>query len=447
MNIDGISRRFFSGADPGGAPVRLAPVGVGERIQSVDVLRGFSLLGILVINIYFFALPGGVYFDPTIAGGFAGINLLTWKVSHLFFLQKMMAIFSMLFGAGLVLMHNRAETVGQSFRGVYYRRILWLLIFGLAHGYLLWHGDILFTYAICGLLLYLFRKRSPRALIIWAVIFLFFGVLMQVGSSMQFERLRAAAQEIESVAASGQEITPEQHTVLQVWEETKSYFVPVPSEVTEEVEAYRGDFFRVVSFRAPETLMMQTQALFFMVFWRAMGLMLLGMGLMKLGVFSGKRSAAFYIACVIAGYGVGLPLALHGANGLIAHNFDFIYGFKIGYHFNYVAGVLVGLGHVGLVMLVFRAGLLAWLTGRLAAIGRMALSNYLLHTIICTTIFYGYGLGLFNRIERFGLMGFVLAIWILQLIISPVWLKHFRFGPAEWLWRSLTYKRRQPMRV
>ena len=437
----------FDNTDSGGVSFQLGPVSGRERLQSVDVLRGFSLLGILVINIYFFALPSGVYFDPTIAGGFTGVNLLTWKTSHLFFLQKMMAIFSMLFGGGLILMHDRAETAGKSFRGIYYRRIVWLMIFGLAHGFLFWHGDILFTYAVCGFLLYLFRRRSPRTLIIWAAVFLSLGILIQVGSGMQFERLRAAARQFEAAEASGAEITPELSAVVQMWEETKSYFVPTPGEVAEEVEAYRGNVSEVMAYRAPKTLMMQTQAMVFMVFWRAMGLMLLGMALMKLGVFSAKRSTRFYVICMIAGYGIGVPLAYYGASQLIAHSFDFIYGFKIGYHFNYIAGVLVSLGHVGLVMLAFRSGLLGWLTRRLAAVGRMALSNYLMHTIICTTIFYGYGLGLFNRIDRFGLMAFVLAIWIFQLIISPVWLRHFRFGPAEWLWRSLTYRRRQPMRI
>jgi uncharacterized protein len=447
MGRDNSTGNSLSSADSKGVGSQLGPVSGRERIQSIDVLRGFSLLGILAINIYFFALPSGVYFDPTIAGGFTGVNLFTWKATYLFFLQKMMSIFSMLFGAGLILMHDRAETAGKSLRGMYYRRILWLLIFGLAHGFLFWHGDILFTYAVCGFLLYLFRNRSPRALIIWAVVFLSLGILIQMGSAMHFDRLRAAVNQIEAARASGAEITTELSSLTQVWEETKSYFVPTPGEVVEEVNSYRGNFSEVMAYRAPKTLMMQTQAMIFMVFWRAMGLMLLGMALMKLGVFSGKRSVRFYVICIIAGYGIGLPLAHYGATQLIANNFDFIYGFRIGYHFNYIAGVLVSLGHVGLVMVVYRSGLLDWLMERLAAVGRMALSNYLLHTIVCTTIFYGYGLGLFNRVERFGLMGFVLAIWIFQLIISPIWLRHFRFGPAEWLWRSLTYKRRQPMRV
>src|SRR6185437_13276031 len=109
--------------------------------------------------------------------------------------------------------------------------------------------------------------------------------------------------------------------------------------------------------------------------------------------------------------------------------------------------VMVALGHVGALLLIYKAGMLTWLTTRLAAVGRMALSNYLTHSIVCTTIFYGYGFGLFGTINRTGLAAIVLAIWIFQLIISPIWLEHFRFGPAEWLWRSLTYWRLQPVRI
>lgn len=426
---------------------RLGPVVAAERIASIDVLRGVAVLGILVINIDFFALPSASFFNPMVAGGFTGVNLLTWKVNSILFFEKMMAIFSMLFGAGLILMYNRAESAGRSFGGIYYRRIMWLLLFGLAHGYFLWYGDILHAYAICGLFLYLLRRRSAKLLIILGLLLLMIGVLVQVGSGTFFNMLRHEAKAAETALAAGENLTPRQQGMSEAWKEISAVFDPSPEEVAEEIEAYRGGYSEILTRRAPESLMMQTQALLFMVFWRAIGLMLLGMGLMKLGVFSGKRSIRVYIICIIVGYGIGLPLCGYGAGSLIEHNFDFVYRFKIGNHFNSIGSILVALAHVGVVIVVCKAGLLTWLTRRLAAVGRMAFTNYLMHTLICTTIFYGYGLGLFGRVERFGLMGFVLGIWILQLLVSPIWLKHFRFGPAEWLWRSLTYWRRQPMRI
>ncbi len=426
---------------------RLGPVAAAERITAVDVIRGFAVLGILVINIDFFALPGAIYFNPTVAGGFTGINLLAWQFGSIFFLQKFMAIFSMLFGAGLILLYTRAEKADRPLRGFYYRRILWLLLFGLAHGYLLWHGDILFNYAICGLLLYPLRRLSGRWLIGLGLLPLILGILIQMGSGYYFGILQHEAKQADLAMERGESLTPHQEMLSQAWTEISAMFDVSPEELAAETEAYRGSYLEALTYRAPETLIMQTQALLFIMFWRVAGLMLLGMGLMKLGVFSAARSRRFYIVSIIIGYGIGLSLCSYGTSSLIEHGFDFVYAFRIGNHFNYIGSILVALAHVGVVMLICKAGVLTWLSRRLAAVGQMALTNYLMHTIICTTIFYGYGFGLFGQIERFGLLGFVLAVWILQLSISPIWLRRYRFGPAEWLWRSLTYWRRQPMKT
>jgi uncharacterized protein len=175
--------------------------------------------------------------------------------------------------------------------------------------------------------------------------------------------------------------------------------------------------------------------------------MLIGMGLMKLGVFSAQRSRRFYLWMVAIGYGIGLPLIAFDGWELIRHNFSNSYQMHGGMLYNYFGGLVVALGHVGMMMLVVQSGAIKWLTDRLAAVGRMALSNYLTHSIVCTTLFYGYGFGLFGDINRKGLAAIVLIIWVSQLLISPIWLRHFRFGPAEWLWRSLTYWKLQPLRV
>jgi uncharacterized protein len=173
-------------------------------------------------------------------------------------------------------------------------------------------------------------------------------------------------------------------------------------------------------------------------------MMLLGMGFLKLGVFSAERSRRFYLTWIILGYGLGLPIILYGYSSLTAAGFDVVYHF--GQPYNYVGSVLVAMGHIGMVMLVCKANIFGRFKNALAAVGQMALTNYLMHTIILTAVFYGYGLGLFGHVDRFAQMGFVLGMWILQLVVSPIWLKHFRFGPAEWLWRSLTYRKKQPMK-
>jgi uncharacterized protein len=214
----------------------------------------------------------------------------------------------------------------------------------------------------------------------------------------------------------------------------------------EEMAAYRGGYLGIVKHRALDVLIDQTIGFVLGGFLFACGRMLLGMGLMKLGVFAAERSRSFYAWMATLGYGIGLPLMSFDAIELIRHEFKIDYLLKGGVFYNAFGSLVVALGHVGLIMLIVQSGALTWLTRRLAAVGRMALSNYLTHSIVCTTLFYGYGFGLFGQINRTGLAAIVLTIWVVQLWISPIWLKHFRFGPAEWLWRSLTYWKIQPIK-
>lgn len=425
----------------------VGPVSTTERIAAIDTLRGFALLGILVMNITGMALPFAAYFNPTVYGGSTGVNYGAWVFAHLFFDLKMMGIFSMLFGAGVVLMTERAAAAGRSIGGIYYRRIFWLLLIGLIHAYLLWHGDILVTYALCGFFLYLFRRRSARALIISGLCVLLFGALLSMGGGFAMSKMRRAVQAIETKVAAGEEMTPDRQALLDQWNGMRRSFAPTPDEVDETIATMRGDAAGVLRANASESLHIHAQAVPFYLFWRGLALMLLGMGLMKAGVFTAGRSTRFYGALAIAGFGLGLPIVAIGIWQWSRHGFDSVTQFFPDGLFNYFASVLVSMGYVGLAMLFCRSGMFAALRARLAAVGRMALTNYLLQTVIGVFIFYGYGLGLFGRVGRFDLWWFILGIWIVQLILSPWWLARYRFGPAEWLWRSLTYLRRQPMRV
>jgi uncharacterized protein len=201
-----------------------------------------------------------------------------------------------------------------------------------------------------------------------------------------------------------------------------------------------------MEFRVPQTVEMQTYALLFWSFWRAGGLMLVGMALYKWGVLTAKRRPRFYAMLAVVGLVTGLSLAAYGVQQNFAHGWAMTFSrFGAGYQFNYWASLLVSGGYIGLIMLWVQWGGLARLQAMLAAVGRMALSNYLLHTLIATTIFYGHGFGFFGSVGRGSQLLIVLAIWIVQLVWSPVWLHYFNFGPAEWLWRSLTYWKWQPM--
>ena len=190
---------------------------------------------------------------------------------------------------------------------------------------------------------------------------------------------------------------------------------------------------------------METNTFLFWAVWRVSGLMLLGMALFKLGVFSAGRSRRFYLTLIAVAILVGIPVIGYGIRHNFANNWEAPYFFFHGLQFNYWASILVSLGWVGAVMLACQKGL-SRLTRPFAAVGQTAFSNYILQTVICTTIFYGHGFGLFGEVDRVGQAGIVLVIWAFQLAISPIWLRHFHFGPLEWLWRSLVYLRKQPFR-
>jgi uncharacterized protein len=426
---------------------RVEPVEAEARVAAVDVLRGVALLGILAMNIVSFGWPFAGYENPRFSGGDTPTNRAAWAVNSLVFSGKMMSLFSMLFGAGLVLMSDRAEARGAPVRGVYYRRVLWLLAFGLVHGYLIWEGDILYAYAMCGLVLYLFRRKSPRTLLTLGVMLLAVGVLVGVGF-LAFARVaERASVEVAAARAAGRTPPESQVGLQQAWDEgLREFFKPREQDVAKDLAAYRGGYGEIVRHRAPLVFLFQTFAFALIIVWGVGGRMLIGMGLMKLGVFAAARSWRFYRWLALASYAVGLPLTTFGIADLLRHGYDPLAAMWGATAFG--LGVLpMALGHAAVVMMICKARVWPGVRRRLGAVGRMALTNYLAHSLIGTTLFYGYGLGLFGRLDRVALWGVVLVIWAVQLWYSPLWLERFRFGPAEWLWRSLTYWRLQPMRT
>jgi uncharacterized protein len=236
------------------------------------------------------------------------------------------------------------------------------------------------------------------------------------------------------------------HMPPEAYEGMKLSWQPSQEMIEHELAAYQSGWFQQMTFRIPSSLMMQTFVFLIFFLWRAGGLMLVGMALFKWGVFTAGRSKRFYSLLMIVGFGVGLPIVIYGVVQNFAANWSMDYARFFGSQFNYWGSLLVSLGYIGLVMLLCQLPKLFSITRVFGAVGRMALTNYLLQTIICTTIFYGHGWGLFGQVERTGQVLIVLGVWILQLIISPIWLRYYRFGPAEWLWRSLTYWQIQSIR-
>lgn len=419
--IDTASLRTYPGGGMSAAP---APVSGEARLHSLDVLRGFALLGILVMNIQSFSMISAAYMNPAAYGDLTGLNRWVWILSHVLTDQKMYGIFSMLFGAGILLMTGRADASRGKSAGLHYRRMGWLLLFGLLHAHLLWYGDILYPYALCGMIVYLFRRRSPGTLLILAGVFFAIGsaIYILAGSSMRFWPPEA--------------ITAFSH---DAW-------LPTAEMIQQELAAYRGGWLRQMPARSEEAFFMQTMIFVVAIAWKTIGNMLLGMAFFKSGVLSAERSRGFYARLSLTGFLVGLAMVSFGVWRNFAAGWDVRYSFFFGNQFNYWGAIAVDMGWIGLWMLVCTSARFVRLKASLGAIGRTAFSNYILQTVIATTIFYGHGFGLFGSVSRVGQILICVAIWAVQLAIAPLWVQRFEYGPMEWLWRSLTYWRMMPMR-
>ena len=422
-----------------------APVGGKARIQSIDTLRGVALLGILAINILAFAQPFGSSFDPRVDGATEGLNFALFAGAEIFVEGGMRAIFSMLFGAGLLIFMNKPGADADEARGLYHRRTGLLILFGLFNAYaLLWVGDILFVYGVAGLLLFLFRNLSAEKLLFWAVGILLFTTLIHAGLHFSVRQLGEVVAEAQALGP-GAELTEQQREALRAWDDMLADQGLTEAGQTEEIQTRRSGYVDNFVFSASLTIYLQTAGLLVLGLWDVLGMMLLGMALMKWRVFDASRGTRFYLALMLIGFGIGLPLNAW-------ETMTFVDG---GYQAHwqsinrptYDPGRLsLALGYVGLVMAICRCGVLSPLRAALADVGRMALTNYLMQTVLCNFVFLGIGLGRFAAWERSGMYLFVLGVWLFQIVFSHFWLKHYRFGPCEWLWRSLTYRRRQPMR-
>lgn len=428
----------------------LGPVQSGERIDSVDVLRGFALLGILLMNIIAFGLPAAAYFNPAVDGATKGADLWAYVINWLFFEGAMRAIFSMLFGAGVILLTSRAEARGGGIRvaDVYYRRTLWLIVLGVIDAYLLlWWGDILYLYGLAGLVLFAFRNVRPRVLFALGLACVAVFVVKHFQYNFELEDLRQTLQEVHTLRDVGEDLTPSQEAAVAQFQVLQSEYEPSAEQIGAEIDARQGGYLENLRFVTPLNVLFQSKFTYLVAIWDVLAMMFIGMALLKWGVFDAKRSWRFYGAVAIVGYGIGLPINAYEIVMAIDSGFAWEWT-RLEYIVTYQFGRAgAAAGHIALVMMVCKSGLFGWMTGPLAAVGRMALTNYLSHSVICAIIFTGVGFALFGELHRYELYYVVAGIWIFQLVSSPLWLRYFRFGPVEWLWRSLTYGERQPMRL
>ena len=393
-----------------------------DRISQLDILRGVALLGILVMNMISFGLPGAHYFNPLAEGPLDGLDRAAFLFSEVFANEKFMGMFSVLFGAGVVLFTDRIEARGKSAAAWHCRRNFWLLLIGLAHAYLLWSGDILVTYAVCAIWLFLFRRWSVRGLLIASGTIL--SLMMLSNLFFGFSMGHWPPEDVADLLA---------------------FWSPDATNIAHEVATMRGSWLEQMSLRIPSSIELQTTLMPF-VAPRATGMMLLGMALYKSGVLTGKMNRAWNGRLALMGLSVGTLISAFGAWQNAAHGWDLEYSFFIGSQYRTLGMVALVLGYIGSVLWLCKGRSGQWMERWLAPVGRMALTNYLTQTILATSVMYGHGLGWFDTLGRAGMWGIILPIWGLQVLWSKWWLERFQFGPFEWLWRTATYWKAQPLR-
>ena len=406
----------------------------GRRLESLDFIRGCALFGILIMNIVGMGL-GPAYDNPTILGGDTGINLWTWFAVNVTFEGTQRALFSILFGAGVILFTSRPDSTDA-----YFRRNLWLIAFGLFNAWvLLWGGDILYFYGLTALFLFAFRNLPGRKLLGLGIAAFVLGAAWTGLDTANLLNLHERAVAAEQVSAGKR--SEEQKKTIEEWKEA-SRGGPPPAMVEKLKKQNTAGYFSALQVRAPRIAKAQSWWAY-RYFFDIFGMMMIGMALFKLGVLTLEAKTRTYLAMMAGGYAIGFPLNIYEANWIMSHGFTGLAYHQANMTYDF-ARLAQTMGHLGLLGLFLRSGILPWLRQSMAAVGRMALTNYLTHSVVALIIFVF--LGSWGALERHQLYYIVFSVWAVQLVLSPVWLKNFHFGPVEWLWRYLTYGKPPPFR-
>ncbi len=417
-------------ASPAAVPVAVTPP--SNRIATLDILRGVAVMGILAMNIVAFAMPFQAYMNPMAYGMESQADLASWLFSFILVDGKMRGFFSFMFGASTLLVIESAQAAGRSPARAHYARMAWLLVFGLLHFYLIWFGDILTAYALCGLILYAFRNLTVRALVGW-------GVALVALQLLLFALMSASV----FMAAAAAALPDASAETLQSWQTMKRDIGGSEAAIAASLALYQGGYVQILTERVTtlasmplvNTLLFGAETLGYMVF---------GMAAFKSGFFSGTWADARYRKWAIIGFAIGLPAYALFAWLLLRDGFSVPMVVAVAMTATIIVRPVMVMALAALVILLTRRG--GALVDRIAAAGRAAFTNYLGTSILMTTLFYGYGFGLFGQLSRIELWIPVIAVWALMLLWSKPWLDRFRYGPFEWLWRSLARWELQPMR-
>jgi uncharacterized protein len=422
------------------------PIRASERHLSMDVVRGIALFGILLMNI-----TGFGYADISELAGkppWQGAEFWSWYIPQTFFEGTQRGLFSILFGAGVIVLTSRAEKggAGISMADIYYRRNIWLIAWGMVNSYLLlWDDDILYFYGLAALFLFPLRNMKPAYLIL---------IGLACGAVLTAQNMYDRAGEIEkqtryeeaiALRDAGESLDDEQQGAIDSWEERVANYYADEEKRQERIDNHTTSYSKTFMHHLPDLTNAHGNDAYRWMILDSIAFMAIGMALFRLGILTLEAPSRIYWLMLIVGYGIGIPIRMYTSAHMIGLDFDFTAFWDNSLSYN-VHRLFMTMGHLGLLLLFVRSGILGWLQQAIAAVGRTALTNYIMHSVIALVIFLRPGFGLYGQFERHELYYIVAAICVFQLIVSPIWLKHYRFGPLEWIWRSLTYQQRQPMR-
>lgn len=405
------------------------------RIPAMDVLRGCAVLGIVWMNITAFALPQSAYFNPAIAGSLSAGDIAFWAVSLILVDGKMRGLFALLFGASMLLLIDKEEMAGRDGRRTQMIRLAWLFVIGCAHVFLLWWGDILRIYAIVGLFALLFVGLEPLALVKRAFLCFLVQFLLMAAfiASLYLWGSAAAAPDASAATREG----------FQAF--MRALSDPASPATLHEIATYRGGFTGILAMKAAAFPGEWLWGFLFNAF-ETLGFMLLGMAMLKGGFLTGGWDADQYRRTARHCFLIGLPAMAAMALWVVASGFAPLPAYGVALAWSLPFRIPLTVGWAALILWLLACHAPSPYVARFAAVGRMTLSNYLGTSLVMTALFYGWGLGLFAHVRPALLPLFVLGGWALMLLWSKPWADHFAFGPAEWLWRTLSSGKTQKIR-
>ena len=385
-----------------------------NRIDSLDLIRGVAILGILVMNITSFSQIGMAYLNPKLGAGIEGINGWIHSFAFLFADMRFMSMFSILFGAGMMLFVQNIEQKGMKSVKYHYKRMFLLLGFGLIHAHLIWLGDILVPYAICGGLVFFIRNWSTKGLVTLASILFMIPVVMNL-------------------------LTYYTLSSVELGEIYGGIWNPESSEMLKEIQAYQSSYLGQMEARSQGAYFLETFQFISEGLWRYSAMMITGIILYRLDWFRAIKGGAYYLRFGLVFLITGIVISASGLYLYYERLWEGAWCMTVGHQFTYIASFFMALSYIAILVFWSTVGRGRRLQNLLKKVGRMAFTNYIFSSVVCTFIFYGHGLGYFAQFDRVQQWGVVLFVWMLILLLSNWVMKRYKQGPLEFIWRKLTY--------